>query len=105
MVHPCCIKLVWRLPEFAFFVRELRLTHFFIFWRQYEKISNFMQIKTNFVMGDFFGMLNSWNLFPIRKFLAIDGSLWAIYVLLMLLEMKLINIGKIDISDKRKNLR
>ena len=56
-------------------------------------------------MGDFFGMLNSWNLFPIRKFLAIDGSLWAIYVLLMLLEMKLINIGKIDISDKRKNFR
>ena len=27
-VHPFHIELVWRLPEFAFFVRSLRWSHF-----------------------------------------------------------------------------
>lgn len=30
-LHPFHIKLVWRLSRFAFFVRQLRLSHFLIF--------------------------------------------------------------------------
>ena len=70
-----------------------------------EKIQIAISYIAGCIVPILFGMLSTWNMFPLWKFLVIDGSLWAIFILLILLEMKLINIGKIDISDKYDSLQ